>query len=281
MSEVVSWICPTCHTGLVSAYCPGCGERPLRQRELTLRGLLDQMFEAFTNIDSKLVRSLRSLLTRPGLLTVAFLEGRRKAFLSPVALFLLANVLFFAMESMIASTVFTTPLDSHLHKQPWSGFAPQLVAHRLATLHTTLEQYTPVFDRAVALKARSLIIFMALSFAFAPMLVFLRSKRPLVAHATFSLHFYAFLLLLMCVAIAIQGIDGWLGDGGVANLVLDKILAIALLMASAVYLYFATGTVYGASGVTRVLKTLVLTVAVGTIVLGYRFALLLITLYTT
>jgi hypothetical protein len=281
MSQVVPWTCPTCHTGVASAFCPDCGEKPLRQRELTLRGLVEQMFEAFTNIDSKLVRSLRALLTRPGQLTVAFLEGRRKAFLSPVALFLLANVLFFAMESFTGSTVFTTPLDSHLHRQPWSGFAPQLVAHRLATLHTTLEQYAPVFDRAVALKARSLIICMALSFAFAPMLVFLRSKRPLVTHAVFSLHLYAFLLLLMCVGIGIQGIDGWRGGGGVANDPLDHAIAIALLVSSAVYLFFSTGTVYGTRGVARVLKTLVLTVAVGAIVLGYRFVLLLITLYTT
>jgi hypothetical protein len=129
MSQAVPWTCPTCHTVVASAYCPDCGEKPLRSRELTLRGLLDQMFEAFTNIDSKLVRSLRSLLTRPGLLTVAFLEGRRKAFISPV---------------------FTTPLDSHLHKQPWSGIVPQLVAQRLATLHVTLEQDAPVFDQAVA-----------------------------------------------------------------------------------------------------------------------------------
>jgi hypothetical protein len=248
---------------------------------LTLRDLFEQMLESFTNIDSKLVRSLRLLVTRPGALTVAFLEGRRKAFLGPVALFLIANVLFFAMESLTASTVFTTPLDSHLHKQPWSEFAPAIVAHRLATLHTTIEQYAPVFDRAVALKARSLIICMALSFAFVPMLLFLRGRRPLVVHAVFSLHLYAFLLLLLCVGVTIQGIDGWLGGGGVANEALDHVIAVSLLMASALYLYFSTGPVYGARGVARVLKTLVLTVAVAVIVLGYRFALLLITLYTT
>lgn len=281
MSQVVPWTCPTCRTGVATAYCPDCGEKPLRQRELTLRGLLEQIFEAFTNIDSKLVRSLRSLLTRPGQLTVAFLEGRRKAFLSPVALFLIANVLFFAMESLTGGTVFTTPLDSHLHRQPWSEFAPQLVAYRLAALHTTLDQYAPVFDRAVALKARSLIICMALAFAFVPMLVFRGSKRPLVAHAVFSLHFYAFLLLLMCVAVTIQGIDGWLGDAGVLNDALDHAIAISLLVSSAIYLFFSMHVVYGAGGVARVFKTVVLTVAVGAIVLGYRFALLLITLYTT
>jgi len=39
--------------------------------------------------------------------------------------------------------------------------------------------------------------------------------------------------------------------------------------------------VYGAGGIRRVLKVVVLTVAVATLVLGYRFVLLLITLNST
>jgi hypothetical protein len=48
-----------------------------------------------------------------------------------------------------------------------------------------------------------------------------------------------------------------------------------------VYLYFSIAPVYGTRGVARVAATLVFTVFVGVIALGYRFALLLITLYST
>ena len=57
--------------------------------------------------------------------------------------------------------------------------------------------------------------------------------------------------------------------------------AIGILVASSVYLYFAARTVYGARGFALVLKTFALTVVVAAVVLGYRFALLLITLYST
>jgi uncharacterized protein DUF3667 len=281
VTETLPWTCPTCHTGVATPFCPDCGEHPLQTRELTLRGLVEQVFEAFTNIDSKLVRSFRNLLMHPGFLTVAYLQGRRKAFLGPVPLFLIANVVFFAVESLIGSQVFTTHLDSHLHTQPWSEIAPQLVQRRLAALHTTLELYAPAFDQAMALKARSLIIFMALFFALVPMLVFLRSRRPLVAHAVFALHFYAFLLLPLCVAAFIQAVDGWVGGFGFTYDSLDHFLSISLLVVSAVYLYFAIGAVYGSRGIARIAATLVLTVFVGAIVLAYRFALLLITLYST
>ena len=116
MTGTEPWTCPTCHRTVSTPYCPGCGERPLRARELTLRGLFDQLVQAFTNIDGRLVRSFRYLLGRPGFLTVAYLRGQRKPYVGPVPLFLIANALFFAAESLTGGTVFTTPLESHLHR---------------------------------------------------------------------------------------------------------------------------------------------------------------------
>ena len=100
MTEIEPWTCPTCHSAVSTPYCPGCGERPLRDRELTLLGIFDQLVLAFTSLDSRLIRSVRCLVGRPGFLTVAYLEGQRKRFVGPVSLFLMANALFFAIESM-------------------------------------------------------------------------------------------------------------------------------------------------------------------------------------
>jgi uncharacterized protein DUF3667 len=281
MTEPESWTCPTCQATVFTPYCPGCGERPLRERELTLRGLFNQLVQAFIKIDGRLIRSLRCLVGRPGFLTVAFLQGQRKPYVGPVSLFLIANAIFFATESLTSGRVFTTPLDAHLHTQPWSRIAELLVSHRLQAMQTTRDVYAPVFDRAIARNARSLIIFMALSFIAAPWIAFYRSRKPLGAHAVFSLHVYAFLLLLFCVAAVIPPIDLWFGGAGLASDSLDHAISIALLLACGVYLYIATKEVYGATGASRVFKVIALTVVVATIVLGYRFVLLVITLYST
>ena len=115
MPEPEPWICAACNTTVSTPYCPRCGERPLRARELTLRGLFDLLVQAFTSIDGRLIRSLRYLVSRPGFLTVAYLQGRRKPYVGPVPLFLIANVMFFATESLTGGKIFTTPLDAHLH----------------------------------------------------------------------------------------------------------------------------------------------------------------------
>jgi hypothetical protein len=248
---------------------------------LTLRGLLGQLLGALTTVDGRLLRTFGCLVARPGSLTLAYLQGQRKPYVGPVPLFLIANALFFAIESLTGGKVFTTPLEAHLHTQPWSRTAELLVSQQLAVRQTTLESYAPVFDHAVAVNARTLIVFMALSFVGALAIVFPGNRRPPVTHALFSLHLYAFLLPLLCVATAVPPVDRWFGGAGFASEGLDHALSILLLIASAIYLFVATGRVYGATGAGRSVRVLMLTTALAVIVLGYRFVLLLITLYST
>ena len=111
--------------------------------------------------------------------------------------------------------------------------------------------------------------------------MFFRSRLPFVLHIVFSLHLYAFLLLLFCVALGISEFDVMLlGGMGLESQALDHALSIALLLACAIYLYIATQTVYGETGLIHAAKVAALAMAVAVIVLGYRFVLLPITLYS-
>ena len=281
MTAIATWTCPSCKTFVATPFCAACGERPHPARDLTLRGLLDQAFEAVTNIDGRVLRSLRCLATRPGQLTVAYLEGRRKPYLAPIPLFLVANVLFFAFESMTGGTVFSTPLESHLHKQPWSDVARPLIERRLERMETSTAAYAPQFDAAIALHARTLILLMALSFTAFPAIAFRRSRKPFAAHAVFSLHLYAFMLLMFCAGMLVLAAPLlWSVSQSTADTI-DGVLSIALVCICAAYLYAATGAVYGDRPAVRALKCAALAVGAAVIVLGYRFLLLVLTIFTT
>lgn len=276
-----AWTCPSCGQKATSAFCPSCGERPLSPRDLTLRGLLGQLGYALTSIDGRLLRSFRILLSRPGELTVATLAGRRKPFISPVQIFFVANVLFFAMQSLTGVKVFSTPLATHLSRQPWSVLARRWVEHHVASAGTTIERYAPVFDRAVALHAKSWIVLMVLPLAVLPPLLFRRKARPFAAHLWFSIHFYAFFLVAASVVMLVPFVDQKAGGAGLESEPLDDAVTIVLLAATATYLFLAIGRVYDSRGLGRGWKTAALTAAVAAIALAYRFALFAITLATT
>jgi hypothetical protein len=61
----------------------------------------------------------------------------------------------------------------------------------------------------------------------------------------------------------------------------DHVLTALHLAACAVFVYIATGRVYGASGPGRIVRTAVLTFSVMALVLGYRLLLFVVTLYST
>jgi hypothetical protein len=250
-------------------------------RDLTLRGLAEKLLHALTSIDARVARTAWRLIRHPGDLTVAWAEGVRRPYVAPFQLFLIANVIFFALQWATGMNIFSSTLDSHLHHQDWSELARSIVANRLAATHTSLESYAPMFDRAVVLNAKSLIVLMTIPFMALLPLVFLRERRPFMLHAIFSIHLYTFLLLLFCVALLVAKGSEWAGAGGLDTPVVDNVLSVLNLAACALYLYLAIGPVYCTRGWVRTMQTLALTLVVGLIVLCYRFILLLITLYTT
>jgi Protein of unknown function (DUF3667) len=274
------WQCPTCRVVVTTAFCPRCGEAPIEPRELTLLGLGEKLFSAFTSIDTRTARTVWCLLRRPGALTLAWIDGVRKPYVAPITLFLLVNVLFFAVQSLTGESVFSSSLDSHLHHQDWSEFARTRVSERLAGSGATLAEYAQEFDRTVVTHAKSLIILMTGVFALLLPLVFLRERRPFMVHVVFSLHHYSFLLLLFCVALFAATLSAWFGIGGLQTPAVDTVLSVLLLSACGLYLYLAIGRAYGARGARRIVQTVLLAIAVALIVIGYRFALFLITLST-
>ena len=252
------WTCPACRTLVVTPFCPQCGEEPHGTREFTLRGLAEKLLHALASVDARALNSAGCLLRHPGRLTLAWMEGIRKPYVAPFQLFLLANVLFFALQWLTGTNIFSSSLDSHLHHQDWNELAQSLVARRLMKTHTPLELYAPVFDHAVVVNAKSLIVLMTIPFGLVLPLMFFRAHRPFMTHVVFSLHQYTFLLLLFCIALLAAKGTYFLGAGGLDSPWVDNVLSAINLLACAAYLYLAIGAVYGARAWVRALQTVVL-----------------------
>jgi hypothetical protein len=278
---VSKWRCPSCGRVRATAFCPTCGEEPLRPRDLSVPDMSGQFLRQFSNVDGRLARTFRTLLTAPGALSEAHVAGRRRAFLGPLQTFFLANAVFFAIQSFTQFNIFSSTLDSHLTQQDWAPIAHSLVADRLAAKGTTMAAFAPGFDRAAILNAKALIILMAL--AFAPLLpaLFFGARRRFGAHVVFALHVYAFILLLYSFSLLLAEAQLLAGGDGLASPRVDMALTLFNLAACGAYLWFAAGTFYGSRGPARIAKAAGLAFAVGMIVLAYRFAIFLITLYTT
>jgi len=279
--RIKRWTCPACGTARITAYCSKCGEEPLRPRDLSSRDIATQIFKTFTNIDGRLLRSFRLLLLRPGALTLAHVQGDRRAYLGPLQLFLIANALFFGMQTLTHTNIFSSSLASHLHQQDWSPLANRLVAQELQSKHMTLANYAPLFDQAVKLNAKALIILMALAFTPFLAILFHARHRPIGFHLVFSLHLYVFVLMLFCLSLAVVEVDLLAGGRGLDSALLDTLLSLFNVTVCTIYLFLMLGTVHDVRPIMRVPAAILLAFIIASLVLGYRFTIFLVTLYTT
>jgi hypothetical protein len=92
--------CTNCGAAATGVYCARCGQR-IEPHIHTVWGFLREATESLTHADSRLWRTLSTLLVRPGQLTREFLDGRRASYLPPFRLYLVVSVLFFLVASAL------------------------------------------------------------------------------------------------------------------------------------------------------------------------------------
>jgi len=95
--------CANCQTLLVGPFCSNCGQRH-EPHVHSLGEFASEALEGVTHADSRLWRTLWLLISKPGFLTVEFLEGRRARYLPPFRLYLVLSVVLFIVAASVSTT---------------------------------------------------------------------------------------------------------------------------------------------------------------------------------
>jgi len=230
--------CENCGTALAGPFCHACGqaaEPPTR----SVRAFASQTAADFTNLDSRVLRTLGLLLARPGRLTREYLDGRRVRYTQPLQVYLGAAAAFFfvnAYRPFLTFNAGTGRITSSLSAAGVSGSLGAEIRAKLAARGTSLQVFREQFEGAVTGYLPAFLVGSVLLFALVLQLFFRGRRRPYLEHAVFALHWSAFFLLLMIVDRLLPQRSGppGLADGAVA-------------VAALVYLALALQHVHGQS----------------------------------
>jgi hypothetical protein len=225
-----------------------------------LKDVLGDAWEAVTNLEGRILQSLGMLFFFPGFLTREFLEGRRARWVSPVRLYLVISVAYFAVVSV-------TGWSGNFDIQVTGGTDAETQAELAARGFASEEELDRTAQEAVITWIPR-AMFLLVPF-FAGLVAFARrpSRRTYPQHVVFAFHvhaawFWAFGLAAVASAV-------------VNNAVVDSVLS-ALAIAYAVwYLVLALRTVYGGSLVANLFSGVVLGVTYWMVVIGVTIAILL------
>ncbi len=77
-------------------YCPNCSQAN-STKKLTLKDFFEEFFSNIISYDSKLFRTLGSLLLRPGRITKAYISGQRVSYTNPFRFLLSLAIIYFLL----------------------------------------------------------------------------------------------------------------------------------------------------------------------------------------
>jgi hypothetical protein len=103
-------VCPNCGTPLAGRYCANCGQKktPISP---TLAYFVHDLTHELLHVDGKIFRSIWLLLARPGFLTREYFLGRRASYISPIRLYLIFSIAFFAAAALPGRPPVFEPTD--------------------------------------------------------------------------------------------------------------------------------------------------------------------------
>ncbi len=213
--------CANCGRTFEGRFCPSCGQD--REEGVPSVGhWVREVFSELTSFEARLWRSLVALVARPGVLTKAWLEGKRQFYTRPIRLFLLALLVVVGQAALMDS-------DDRVLTEILSGLFEGLGAD-----HEQVDQIPSVVSRGFRWFGLAMVPVTAC------ILGVLFRRRPFAGHLVFVLHIFAFVLLLYVLMLVV---------GPVAKAILGEIAGTFVPLAGLVlvlltYSYRALRTVY-------------------------------------
>jgi hypothetical protein len=236
--------CPECAAPLVGEYCHRCGEKLPDAHDLTMKHFFHHGLHELTHFDSKIFRTVKALLFRPGLLTVEYLAGRRKRYVLPLRLFLVIFALNFFLYTRPGVALYDVRfITSTPQSKPFANALERGAAKRHMDKELLFDRINEHWQHNASLFQLGEVFF------FAAWLAVLNWHRYFVEHLIFALHISSFSLLFGSVTWLY-----YLRYGFKQNIFLLGIFFVVLLL----YLGRAVPRMYGTTGGKALLKSFVL-----------------------
>jgi hypothetical protein len=227
---VESVACHNCGALLQGRFCAACGQedRPL---DPGIGEVVGEVAREISALDGRILRSVRRLFLAPGFLTTEHFEGRRVGWVSPIRLYLLFSVCYFAITSFTGAS----PLDVSLR------FTGDTDAEAIEAIQNMGFSSEEEMDRAIN---QALVTWIPRAmFVLVPVFGWLvsrvqrRSGRKYPHHLIFSLHVFAAFFGVQSIAVA----GGYL----TGNTAVAFSLGVGGLVYAFIYTVVALRAVYG------------------------------------
>lgn len=270
--------CPSCGNIIQEKFCSNCGEKKIDRHDFSVKHFAAESLEGLTHFDNKFIRSLKLLITRPGMLTKYHFEGRRVPYMKPLQLFIVCNIIFFFLLGK--QNMFSQNFYNYRNFSPYTLFGTQKAIAAKAATEAALNQLAIYFNGQMAAQSKAFLILFIPLMAIFIALFFINKKRYFAEHLVFATHFFSFLVLYYLALYFFAQLPFWLITKSNFNSTFDLVVSILSLLVMSVYFVFAVKQFYDASNWQSILTGIFIAVVFTFSIYAYRMFLFYKILYS-
>jgi hypothetical protein len=261
--------CISCGAKLKGDYCRKCGEkRIVPDRDFSVSKFMTLMFGHVIHFDSKLVRTYWLLCSKPGFLTLAWIEGRRVKFMKPLQLFVITSIAFYFFLPTIAA--YFSSLDDLIggydnHIRMLNLFQVDIknaMIQKAGMLQTDVSVLEKEIVREAARQSKTWLFLIIPCWGTMIYVVFRNKINWLVPHLVFAMHAFTFYILSDLL------IHFGLNLTGLPHIGKNVIAILALIFFP--YLLLALRRVYGDPWHVSLIKAIILFAALFLLLMTYK-----------
>lgn len=192
MSELVHTHCLNCGATIKGDFCHNCSQRIRDNSDRSLSRLLGEFLSNTFFIDNRFFLSVWYLLRFPGRMTLEFIGGKRKKFISPVTLFLFVNLIYFFASPL---SDYSISLADQIHPvQAFSKWTKEWVALKLQSEELEFQDYAITYQNMSDNISKAIMIINVPMIAVLVFLMAFRRRRYYYDSLIFAFHFFSLFL---------------------------------------------------------------------------------------
>lgn len=259
------------------SFCASCGQKARENSNRSMGLLVSEFLTNIFFLDNRFFVSIGYLIRFPGRMTVEYLNGRRKKFLSPVSFFLLFNLIYFFLSPL---SDYSLPLYDQVNSQPYSTWIKEWVVEKLEK--EAIEESVYIADyqhQSDTISKSVMIINIPLMALFIYMLTFKR-RRFYYDSLIFSFHYFSLFMLSWILLDVVGDVLEFLLTDSYSNLSMYVFLLFTFIM-PLVYAIFSMKVYLKTSWPLAILSGLWAMATVFIANLFYRFLIFLLAFWST
>jgi Protein of unknown function (DUF3667) len=101
-------VCKNCGNHFVDNYCSHCGQKAFEANDRHIIALFGELLHFVTHFEGSFWTSLKTMLMKPGQMSLDYCNGVRKKYFKPVSMFLFIVVLYLVFPGFLGLNVSLT-----------------------------------------------------------------------------------------------------------------------------------------------------------------------------